>query len=77
MNDDSDVQTPREIGGVSIYEASAILDASIITASREHTILEEKKRKIEAIYASRSWMDEDQYEIDKVKRVIRLNFFKI
>ena len=76
MNNDSNVQTSREIGGVSIYEASTITDASTITASKEHTILEEKKTKIKAIYASRSWMDEDQYEIDKVKRVIRSNVFK-
>ena len=76
MKDDSDVQTPREIGGTSIYEASTISNASNITASRRNTIIDDKKRKIEAIYASSSWMVEDPFEIMTVKSLIRTNVFK-
>ena len=76
MNDNSDVQTPREIGGASICEASTITDASNNTEDRVPTTIDEKKKKIEAVYASSSWMDEDRYETLKVKSLIRTNVFK-
>ena len=36
----------------------------------------DKKRKIENIYTSGQWKDEDEYEITKIRQVIRNHIFK-
>lgn len=38
--------------------------------------IEEKKRKIDAIFLSQQWNDEDEYEISKIRQVIRNHIFK-
>ena len=38
--------------------------------------IEEKKRKIDAIFLSQQWNDEDEYEITKIRQVIRNHIFK-
>ena len=38
--------------------------------------LEEKKRKIDGIYLSAQWNDEDEYEVTKLRQVIRNHIFK-
>ena len=75
MTNTSDVQTQREIEGVSINMPNTITDSSSDTIGGVPTTIEVKKRKIEAIYASGSWMDEDPYEITKVRQVIQNEVF--
>ena len=36
----------------------------------------DKKRKIEDVYNSRRWLEEDKYEIQKVKHIVRNNVFQ-
>ena len=38
--------------------------------------LKEKKRKIDGIYLSAQWNDEDEYEVTKLRQVIRNHIFK-
>ena len=38
--------------------------------------LEEKKRKIDGIYLSAQWNDEDEYEVTKLRQVICNHIFK-
>ena len=38
--------------------------------------VEEQKRKIDAIYLSGQWTDEDEYEVKKIRQVIRNHIFK-
>ena len=38
--------------------------------------LEDKKRKIDGIYLSAQWNDEDEYEVSKLRQVIRNHIFK-
>ena len=38
--------------------------------------IEDKKRKIDAIFLSQQWNDEDEYEITKLRQVIRNHIFK-
>ena len=38
--------------------------------------LEEKKRKIDGIYLSAQWNDEDEYKVTKLRQVIRNHIFK-
>ena len=76
MLNNSDVQTPREIGDASITTASIIIDASSNNAGRVPTSIEDKKKKIDAVYPSSSWIDEDPYEIMKVRQLIRNHVFK-
>ena len=38
--------------------------------------LEEKKRKIDSIFLSQQWTEEDEYEITKLRQVIRNHIFK-
>ena len=37
---------------------------------------EEKKRKIDEVYSSKRWQEEDKYEANKVKVITRTNIFK-
>ena len=36
----------------------------------------EKKRKIDDIYSNGSWKDEDEYEVMKIKKIVRTHIFK-
>ena len=38
--------------------------------------VEEKKRKVDDIYLSKQWTDEDEYEVTKLRQVIRNHIFK-
>ena len=38
--------------------------------------LDEKKRKIDGMYLSAQWNDEDEYEVTKLRQVIRNHIFK-
>ena len=38
--------------------------------------LEQKKRKIEDIYCSAQWQEEDEYEVAKIRQVVRNHIFK-
>ena len=38
--------------------------------------VEEKKRKFEQVYSGRRWQEEDKYEVQKVKQIVRNNIFK-
>ena len=42
----------------------------------EQLITEQKKRKFEQIYLSRRWQEEDKYEVQKVKQIVKNNIFK-
>ena len=76
MTNTSDVQTPREIEGVFIAMPSTIIDSSSNSICGVPTTIEDKIRRIDAVYTSSSWIDEDQYEIIKVRQVIRKHVFK-
>ena len=38
--------------------------------------LNDKKRRIETVYSNGQWKDEDEYEIAKIRQVIRNHIFK-
>ena len=76
MTNISDVQTPREIEGVSVATSSNITDSSSNMTVGIPTTIEDKKRRIDAVYASDSWMDEDPYEILKMRQVVIYHVFK-
>ena len=38
--------------------------------------LNDKKRNIENVYTSGQWKDEDEYEITKIRQVVRNHIFK-
>ena len=61
---------------VSISTASTIKDSSSNTTGTVPTSSEDKKRKMNDVYASGRWMDEDSYEVMKVRQVIRNHVFK-
>ena len=46
------------------------------TNSENGLSLDDKKRKIDAIFLSQQWNDEDEYEITKIRQVIRNHIFK-
>ena len=46
------------------------------TNSETGLSLDNKKRKIDAIFLSQQWNDEDEYEITKIRQVIRNHIFK-
>ena len=46
------------------------------TNSETGLSLDDKKRKIDAIFLSQQWNDEDEYEITKIRQVIRNHIFK-
>ena len=47
-----------------------------VSISDDTTSIIEKKRKIEAVYSSGQWKDEDEYEVAKIRQVIRNHIFK-
>ena len=42
----------------------------------EELTTEQKKRKFEQVYSGRRWQEEDKYEVQKVKQIVRNNIFK-
>ena len=50
------------------------------TISSRHTdeqlTIEQKKRKFEQVYSGCRWQEEDKYEVQKVKQIVRNNIFK-
>ena len=48
---------------MSITTANTITDSSSNTTGGVTTTIGDKKSRIDAVYASGSWMDEDPYEI--------------
>ena len=59
--------------GVSVV--SGITNAES-TSTVNRLSIEDKKRKIDAIFLSQQWNDEDEYEITKIRQVIRNHIFK-
>ena len=68
MTGPTDIQHPMEIWGDIITTASTITNDCSNTAGRVPMYIDDKKRKINTVYISGSWMDEDPYEIMKVKQ---------
>ena len=54
---------------------SNITDEQISIADESLSIIE-KKRRLEDVYNSGQWKDEDEYEIAKIRQVIRNHIFK-
>ena len=50
-------------------------DASVSDTTQIFSV-NDKKRKTEQIYLSGQWKDEDEYEITKLRQVIRNHIFK-
>ena len=46
------------------------------TSTDNELSLDDRKRKIDAIFLSQQWNDEDEYEIKKIRQVIRNHIFK-
>ena len=69
MLDAYHVHTQREIGGQTIITTSNITDNCSDTIERVHTSIEDKKRKHNALYASASWIDEDEYEGYEIEEI--------
>ena len=67
MIDGSHVQNPMEIWGDIVTTTGTITNDCSNTAGRVHMYIDDKKRKINTVYTSGSWMDEDPYGIMKVK----------
>ena len=42
----------------------------------EELTTEQKKRKFEQVYSGHRWQEEDKYEVQKVKQIVRNNIFK-
>ena len=76
MTNTSDIQNLSEIEAMSIATASTIIDSRSNTTTTVPTSIEGKKRKINAVYSSGRWMDEDPYEVMKVRQVIINHVFK-
>jgi len=54
---------------------SGITNAESASTDNELS-LDDRKRKIDAIFLSQQWNDEDEYEIKKIRQVIRNHIFK-
>ena len=76
MTGPTDIQHPMEIWGDDVTTASTITVDSSSNLCRSRKYIEGKKRKIDVVYASGSWTEEDQYEIMKVRQFIRNHVFK-
>jgi len=58
-------------------DQSTITDNTINSRDTDEQLTtEQKKRKFEQVYASRRWQEEDKYEVQKVKQIVRNNIFK-
>ena len=56
---------------------STITDGTVNSRDTDEQLTtEQKKRKFEQVYSSRRWQEEDQYEVLKVKQIVRNNIFK-
>ena len=58
-------------------DQSTITDNTINSRDTDEQLTtEQKKRKFEEVYSSRRWQEEDKYEVQKVKQIVRNNIFK-
>ena len=55
---------------------SGITNDRSISGTNNSLSVEEKKRKAETVYLSGQWKDEDEYEITKIRQVVRNHIFK-
>ena len=55
---------------------SGITNDPSISGTNNSLSVNEKKRKAEATYLSGQWQDEDEYEITKLRQVVRNHIFK-
>ena len=55
---------------------SGITNDRSISGTNNSLSVEEKKRKSETVYLSGQWKDEDEYEITKIRQVVRNHIFK-
>ena len=51
-------------------------DTSGSRRADQNLTVEGKKRKFDELYSSRRWQEEDKYEVQKVKQIVRNNIFK-
>ena len=51
-------------------------DTSASRRADQILTVEGKKRKFDEVYSSRRWQEEDKYEVQKVKQIVRNNIFK-
>ena len=67
-------------GGNSYSQETQLTQQSIVTTEpllNENALsTEEKKRKIQEVYYGRSYREEDKYEVQKVRKIVRENIFK-
>ena len=67
-------------GGNSYSQETQLTQQSIVTTEpllNENALsTEEKKRKIQEVYYGRSYKEEDKYEVQKVRKIVRKNIFK-
>ena len=65
----------RTVQDAEISVVSGITNAES-TSTDNGLSIEDRKRKIDAIFLSQQWIDEDEYEITKIRQVIRNHIFK-
>ena len=51
-------------------------DASVSRRADQILTVDGKKRKFDELYSSRRWQEEDKYEVQKVKQIVRNNILK-
>ena len=62
---------------INISDHSTITDNSGGSRITDQNLtIEQKKRKFDEVYSSRRWQEEDKYEVQKVKQIVRNNIFK-
>jgi len=67
----------NEITARGAAESIAISNITECSTDTEGTLtINEKKRKIEDVYASEQWKEEDEYEVTRLRLVIRNHIFK-
>ena len=51
-------------------------DTSVSRRADQNLTVEGEKRKFDELYSSRRWQEEDKYEVQKVKQIVRNKIFK-
>ena len=70
---DSNIGTTLQNTEVSVVSG---ITGSETNSTDSALLVEQKRRKIDSIFLSQQWIDEDEYEITKLRQVIRNHIFK-
>ena len=70
---DSNVRTTLQNSDVSVVSG---ITGSETNSTDNALLIEQKRRKIDSIFLSQQWIDEDEYKITKLRQVIRNHIFK-